>query len=214
MKTLEPLHFDSKLCRKELDEFKELLDNNPTLDERKDVLPFFRNRQHLSAFIGSYIQGLDNFDRLAFEYSLFGDFYCDLVVGDSEAGCYCFIEFEDASPTSIFEQKSKKATLEWSSRFEHGFSQIVDWFWKLADMENTTAFESQFGKGYIKYDGMLILGKSEDLAYKEQIRLQWRLDRVVVNSKKIFCRTFDELYKDLNRRLTRYGLVFPVNQGD
>ena len=143
MKTFIRFRFDLKRCRTELDEFKKLLDNHPTLDERRDILPFFREREHLSAFIGSYFApSIENSDRLAFEYSLFGDFFCDLVVGDSARGVYCFVEFEDATPTSIFESRGQKATLEWSSRFERGFSQIVDWFWKLDDMRGTIEFKS------------------------------------------------------------------------
>ncbi|MBI1930808.1 DUF4263 domain-containing protein [Candidatus Poribacteria bacterium] len=206
MKTFIKFNFDPKLCRRELDEFKELLDSRSTLDERRDILPFFRKRKHLSAFIGSYFSyQIYNFDRLAFEYSLFGDFSCDWVVGDFAKGGYCFIEFEDATPTSIFEPKGKKATLEWSSRFERGFSQIVDWFWKLDDMKGSIAFKSQFGRDYIRYNGMLILGRSKDLDYKEQMRLQWRLDKVLVDSMQIFCITFDELYKDLDSHLSHYG---------
>ena len=128
-------------------------------------------------------------------------------MGDFQTGWYCFVEFEDASPTSIFESKGKKATLEWSSRFEHGFSQIVDWFWKLDDMKASVEFKSKFERDYIRYYGMLILGRSGDLEYKEQMRLQWRLDKVLVDSRQIFCITFDDLYKDLNSRLSNYGLL-------
>jgi len=104
MKTFIKFNFNPKLCGKELAEFKKLLDSSSILDERKDILPFFRHRKHLSAF-----------------------------------------------------------------------------------------------------NGMLILGRSGDLEYKEQMRLQWRLDKVLVDSKQIFCITFDDLYKDLKSRLSNYG---------
>jgi hypothetical protein len=203
MKTFIKWDFDPKLCRTELEEFKALLNRNSTLTETV-IRQFFRKRKHLSAFIGSYSSHIDSFDRLAFEYVLFGDFACDLVVGDSAKSGYCFVEFEDATPTSIFKPQGQKATLEWSPRFEHGFSQIVDWFWKLDDMKGTVDFQSQFGRDYINYNGMLILGRSDDLDYKEQMRLRWRLDKVLIDSKQITCVTFDQLYTDLDIRLSRY----------
>ena len=92
MKTLRNFKFDPRCCRKELDEFGALLHSKKVMDERKDILPFFRAREHLSAFMASYIPDIVEFDRLAFEYSLFGDFTCDLVVGDSKSAYYCFIE--------------------------------------------------------------------------------------------------------------------------
>jgi hypothetical protein len=54
------------------------------------------------------------------------------------------VEFEDAASKSIFVSKSGKNTPEWSSRFEKGFTQILDWFWKLDDLEKTDAFEDRF----------------------------------------------------------------------
>jgi len=41
--------------------------------------------------------------------------------------------------------KGAKATLEWSERFEHGFSQVPDWFWKLNDRTPTSEFAHRFG---------------------------------------------------------------------
>ncbi len=212
MKSFIKLNFDPKICIKELDELKVFLDSSLKLDEQKNILPFFRKRKHLSAFIGSYVPDILNFDLLAFEYSIFGDFASDLVIGDSVTGCYCFVEFEDASPSSIFVQKGNKATPEWSSRFEHGFSQIVDWFWKLSDMEKTVEFKSKFGRDFIKYYGMLIMGRSRYLEYKEQMRLKWRIDKVLVDSQKVICLTFDELYEHLERCLRIYKLAYLADE--
>jgi hypothetical protein len=54
MKEFKHFEFSPRICRQELNELKEHLDNNFELNERKDVLPFFQSREHLSAFIGSY----------------------------------------------------------------------------------------------------------------------------------------------------------------
>ncbi|MEQ8960543.1 MAG: DUF4263 domain-containing protein [Coleofasciculus sp. C2-GNP5-27] len=57
--------------------------------------------------------------------------------GDSVKKAYCFVEFENADSNSIFVDKPGKSSPEWSSRFEKCFSQIIDWFWKLDDLEKT-----------------------------------------------------------------------------
>lgn len=203
MKEFIELKFDPALCKVELCEFGSLLEHIEKLKEREDILPFFRERHHLSAFIGSYFSRLLTFDRLAFEYPLFGDFVCDLVVGDFERGAYSFVEFEDANPTSIFKSLTR-STPEWSQRFEHGFSQIVDWFYALDDMKSTVSFESRFGKRNISYNGMLVIGRKSTLDPLQANRLQWRLDKVLVNSQHVYCVTFDELFHDLHSRFETY----------
>ncbi len=70
-------------CRNELDAYKLLLDSKQELSETVDIRPFFERNQHLAAFIGSYHTGIVDFDMVADQFSLFGDFSCDLVVGDS-----------------------------------------------------------------------------------------------------------------------------------
>jgi len=212
MKEFIKFRFDPKICRQELNELKVYLNQTLELNERKDVLPFFKNRQHLSSFIGSYFPYISSFDRLAYEYDIFGDFKADLAIGDSESGWYGFIEFEGASETSIFEKKGNKATPEWSSQFEHGFSQIVDWFWKLSALEYTREFVSRFGSEFTGYEGMLIIGRSEGLAQRERDRLRWRRDRLVVNSKHVHCVTFDELYLHLDTRLRSYEAAFLADE--
>lgn len=201
MKEFEPFEFDPDICRKELKELKVLLDENRDLKEREDILPFFKARRHLSAFAGSYVPDIVSFDMIAYELSIYGDFSSDLAIGDSETKTFCFVEFEDATTTSIFRKRDKKFTPEWSPRFEHGFSQIVDWFWKLDDMSRTADFKNKFGADYVKYHGLLVLGRSTALEYREQQRLKWHLDKVLVDSKHIFCVTFDDLYSDLENRL-------------
>ncbi len=125
-KEFKRIHFDPEQCRKEAEQLRDFLASNVELQERKQVLPFFKERLQLSAFLGSYHPDIVRYDLVAHELPLFGDFVADLVVGDSKNSAFAFIEFEDASPESIFVKR--KATPEWSPRFEHGFSQLVDWF--------------------------------------------------------------------------------------
>jgi len=112
MKTLEKIALSVDQCRKDLGEFKDLLDRKQSLSERRDILPFFRAHKHLAALVGSYNPRINRFDLVATEFSLFGDFACDLIIGDSVNRDFCFVEFEDASPQSVFIKKKGKSTPE------------------------------------------------------------------------------------------------------
>jgi hypothetical protein len=211
MKYFEHFQFSPSSCREELSGLKELLETQSDLSETKEILPFFQKSKHVSAFIGSYAPQMTRFDRLAFEYELFGDFSADLVIGDSVKRHSCFIEFEDAGKNSVFKQ-TNRASSEWSSRFEHGFSQIVDWFWKLEDMKQTSDFRNRFGQEYISYSGLLIIGRDRYLSQMDKSRLKWRMDKVQIDSKPLFCLTLDNLYDDLNSRLGFYEAAYQADQ--
>lgn len=204
MKEFVKINFDPAICRFQLEEFKELLEQKKPLSEKNDILPFFRERIQLSTFIGSYHRNIERLNRVAFEFDIFGDFTTDLAVGDSRKKSYCFIEFEDARSNSVFVSKAGKYCPEWSPRFEKGFSQIIDWFWKLDDLERTDDFENRFGSRRIDYVGMLIIGRNHDLEPREKKRLVWRQEHLVLNSKHVFCLTFDDLYNDLLFRINKY----------
>ncbi|MBE9248615.1 DUF4263 domain-containing protein [Dolichospermum sp. LEGE 00240] len=205
MRGLDSFDIDIKQCWVELEEFENLLRNNKELNERKDILPFFKERPHLSACIGWYAP--DNFcNQIKHEFTLFGDFRADLVVGDCVNNIYCFIEFEDATKDSIFINK-ERSTSEWSHRFKDGFSQIIDWFWKIDDVKNTSQFRSIFGTENIEYQGILVIGRDEFLSELEKARLKWYLNRVVVDSRKVICKTFDQLARDIRNRLSRYPKI-------
>jgi len=187
-------------CLAELGELKNLLTKKQELGENEDILPFFRDRLHLSAFIASYSPSVARFDRIKHEFSLYSEFRADLVVGDSVSANYCFIEFEDAKKDSIFKKKGKNST-EWSPRFEHGYSQLVDWFWLVDDTRRTLISRRAFGTESISITGMLIIGRRAFLSSVENERLKWRLDKNLIDSNKIICITFDQLADDLESRL-------------
>jgi hypothetical protein len=207
MADLKPHKLDLAACRKEVLELKQLLDNSADLSERKDIAPFFKARPQLSALTGIYNPDIARFDLLAWEYVLFGDFQCDIVVGDSVRKAYTFLEFEDARPNSVFVKQGAKATREWSSRFEHGYSQLIDWFYKLTVMTDTPDMEARLGKRSIDYTGVLVVGRDQYIDHGERMRLDWRRQHVVVHSKKIHCITFDQLVEDLLFRLDSYALA-------
>jgi hypothetical protein len=83
MKAFDNFALSNQLCREETEAFRRLLATKTSLKERADVLSFFRARPHLSAACGFYNPAVLRCDLLAWEYDLFGDFACDLAVGDA-----------------------------------------------------------------------------------------------------------------------------------
>jgi hypothetical protein len=207
MKEFRKLAFDLRRCRQELVELQKFLATGADLNEEEHIRPFIEARHHLSAFLAVYNPDITRFDLLAYQYPLGGDFTCDLVVGDSVKKAYSFIEFEDAGPRSLFVKRGKKATREWSPRFDHGYSQLIDWFYKLDDMEKSNDFEARFGARSISFTGVLVVGRDQHLGPGEKARLDWRKNNVAVRSQTIRCVTFDGLLEDLLGRLKTFTLA-------
>lgn len=150
--------------------------------------------------MGRYNPNIVGDITVAREFGLFGDHIADLIIGDQKNNCYCFIEFEDASKTSIF-KTGAKATPEWSSRYEHGYSQLIDWILWLDHNEGNAAFLQRFGCASIEYNMLLVIGRDRDLSSPAlRQRFDWRNNSVVVASKKVHCITYDKLYEDLSYR--------------
>jgi hypothetical protein len=207
MKKFLDLNFDLVAGRRELAEFGALLAANRELREREQIQPFFEQRLQLSASAGSCMFLIGQGNRVALKFPMFGDFEADLVVGNSEERAYCLVEFEDGGEDSVFSRSGEKATREWSRRFEHGFSQLVDWFYLLDDMQNTQRRAQDFGYGETRFHGLLVIGRSAGIGDDERNRLLWRSDRVVVNSHKIDCLTYDDLYHAMRRRIELYSVA-------
>jgi hypothetical protein len=202
MKVFESIAFDFAQCKAEVIALEQLLATNTSLSEQKTILPFFKKHRQVAALCGVVSSFLSTgvVDRIAWEYDLFGEYAADLVVGDSVRRVYCFIEFEDAQPNSIFHKAGKKAARDWSTRFEHGYSQATDWIQKLTEMLGNPEFHGRFGYGPITFDASLIVGRSlADI--RERERFKWRRENVVVCSKHIQCFTFDELLALMQARL-------------
>ena len=201
MKSFINVAFDSATCQTELEELRDFVAGVESLSEQRDILPFFRSRKQLSAFIGTYHPRMTSIDLLAFEYDIFGDFTADLVIGDSRTSSFLFVEFEDMTDKSIFRKLRGKHTPEWARRFEHGASQIVDWLWKISDMRQSADFINRFGSRNANIETMLVLGNTNALSQRELARLRWRTDQLLVDSKKIWCLGFDSLASDLLSKL-------------
>jgi Domain of unknown function (DUF4263) len=155
-----PHVIDPRAAHAEVAELRTLLQTNADLKEAA-FRDFFRSRPHASALIGPYTPLVNRSDLIAYEYPLFGDFRCDLAIGDSVTRACTFVELEDAGPRSLFVRHGEKSTREWSPRFEHGFSQVVDWFYKLQDLTQTATMEARFGRRAIDYAGVLVIGRDQ-----------------------------------------------------
>lgn len=207
MKNLKSHSFDAANCRQEWKELEQLLKSKVKLNERGDVLPFFKKRHDLSILICNYFPKIKKPDRFAHEYEIYGDFVADLVVGDSSDHRYLLVEFEDGSSDSVFKQSQKKATPDWAPRFEGAYSQLVDWIWKLEDMRSTSDFQNTFGSRQATFHGLIIIGKDMNLSSQEQDRLKWRMDKTMIDSNAISCVSFNQLSSDLDWWLSSYYRV-------
>lgn len=207
MKKFESVALDFPLCCKHVEEFEKLLAGKDELTERGDVLPFFQEHDQLAVLMGMFNSRIAWVDRIAWEFDIFGDFACDLAVGEKDRGAYCLIEFEDASNNSVFQKQGEKATREWGRRFDHGYSQAIDWAHKLDDLKRSNSVLARFDQHEITYEMVLIVGRDKHLDVGEKQRLNWRSDNVLVGSKKILCMTFDGLLSQLKVRLRGFTEV-------
>ncbi len=203
-KNLESITFDPAKFEKELKTFGQLLALHRDLSERDDIQPFFRKNKHLSAYMGTFSPNLGPATELAFEYPFFGDFSANLLLANKRAGQFCVIEFEDGRHDSIFKKPGNRGNPEWSARFDHGFSQIVDWFYNLDDLKKTHTFAKTFGYGHIGFFGLLVIGRSASLDDAKRSRLKWRTEKVLIDSHPVSCITFDELHSVLQERFIMY----------
>lgn len=200
--------FNHAQFKKELDQFRDLLSSKRILGER-ELQELFKASLHLTAYIGTTFGNIGVARLVAYEFEILGDYAADIVFGNREKQ-FCFVELENGDPDSVLERAGKKSTKEWSKRFEHGFSQIVDWFCNLDDFKKTDRFHRNFGYGHIDFVGLLLIGRNEGLDADDMRRLRWRTHNVIVNSHHVVCMTYDDLYKELKEGYERYSAAFAV----
>lgn len=204
---MQSFSFSLKKCEKELKEFKKLLDSKAELGESSDILPFFKSNKHLSAFVAAEIPKIDKYDLIAHEFPLYGEYQADLIVGDSTNRIFCMVEFEDAKKNSLF-VKNNKYAMKFAGRFERGFSQIADWYRIIDDQKNTSLTPKHFSGNIKDYYGLLIIGRDEFLTDPElQKRIDWRSNKILINSKTIFIYTYDHLYNILSSKISIFKMI-------
>ncbi|NER23723.1 MAG: DUF4263 domain-containing protein [Symploca sp. SIO1C2] len=210
MITLFPHRFDIQECDKELQELKNFLSKNLAIAEAGDngLQKFFADRPNLILLLGYWHFGLEP----AFykpEVSLFSnEFRADFVVADRQKKKFVFIEFEDAKENSIFKIKSGQSdswntSYEWSPRYEHGLSQVIDWYYRMDDYERTNKFEEYFGHTQVSYTGLLVIGRDQFLKQSGLMqRFLWRSNKTIINSRPLHCITFDKLLEESIEKLS------------
>ncbi|MBL0385784.1 DUF4263 domain-containing protein [Tumebacillus sp. ITR2] len=177
----------------QIKQYEQLLIKNEggVLHEQVDILPFFkRSAPLLSCLIPSWNSWATGPYLYRFELPLYGQMRPDLTVLNGDT--IYFIEFEDALPSSIF--SGKKLERDFADRYNHGFSQITDWFWRVEYM-NPTDKNAWFGQFQnLKLKGILVIGRDRFIQDSNELaRLQWRSNRVLVDSKAIEVVTYDTL---------------------
>jgi len=202
--------FNHVQFKKELNQFRDLLSEKKILGER-EVQGLFKASPHLTAYMGSSFGNIGVAKQIAYEFEIMGDYGADIVFGNREKQ-FCFVELENGDPDSVLERVGKKSTKEWSKRFEHGFSQIIDWFCHLDDFKKTDRFHRNFGYGHIDFVGLLLIGRNEGLDPDDLRRLRWRTHHVIVNSHPVVCMTYDDLCKELSEGYERYSAAFAVDK--
>ncbi len=201
----QPIKLDAPIALSQLRELRDLLNSNSRLAEGV-LREFIRARHQIIASLGLLNAAADTIDRWAPEVNLMAKHVCDLVIGDSRRCAYTLIEFEDASPESIYE--SVPVTPYFTKRFNHGYSQIVDWLCLLDGTQNTPEFRDYWGQATPpQFVGVLVIGRSPLPTLEGSRRMEWRSVKVKVNSYPLLCLTYDDIITRLIDKIDIYAGV-------
>jgi hypothetical protein len=194
-KPLPRFTFDKRKVKKELAAFDKLLgDETKELEEKVDILPFFKRHLHLSALVGCCRHSLIALpDLMKHEYGVVGAHVCDLVVGQETTNAFCVVEFEDAKKSSVFKAQRGDRVPEWSPRLGKGFDQILDWLCALDGIRHSDLFRHAFGTSLASFCGLLVIGRRGRLTTPLRERLLWRSQKVHVDGGPVTILTYDDL---------------------
>lgn len=200
MGSFHSVSIDLSTVLEELREFQSLLDTTSALQERDDLLPFFRAHPQLTAWLGTISPDLVRPDAIAFEHRIFGRYRADILIGDTTQGRFTLVELEDAGVDSVFTDQDRVSSY-WSNRFLTGFSQLVDWLCELRTQATDLSLQEEFGTMQPLLHPALIVGRSASLSDREWHRFNWFRQKVLVGSSSLSIATYDELATDLDDRV-------------
>jgi hypothetical protein len=197
---LNDITLNLKLATDDLKQLKANLGDPTWTRERDQILPFFKSATNLSAFIGRIY--CDTVNRYKHECQILNFFRADLVAGDAIDNRYLFVEFEDADPNSMFVKPRQTTRIadEWSTNLEHGYSQVIDWFWLLEDAKRLPQFDAVFGRTPA-IAGLVVAGRTDVNDKDIRARIRWREEKTIINSGHIFIKSYDQLVADLQAKL-------------
>ena len=200
MSLLREVPPDGPALLREIDEFQTFLSNNPH-GERKHFLPFFAMHPQLCAYLGSLNGAVRLPTHIATEFSLWGDFTCDLMAGSPLDRAFACIEFEDATKKSVFRPEAGRKNSHWGTRAEHGISQVNDWLFRISREVGTDVLERDLGARHINLMGVVVIGRSADISAYDRLRLDWRSQNSSVGEARLNIFTYDDLLGWLEGRL-------------
>ncbi|MCY9850386.1 Shedu anti-phage system protein SduA domain-containing protein [Pectobacterium jejuense] len=216
MKGFHQFEFDANKLATEFTNLEKLLQKGKgiSLEENKHLSPAFKAAPNHISIIASAFGGVNKPDLIASEYWILDKLRCDFAVCDSRKRKFCFIEIENASPKSIFVERKpdqyngllgRAPYYDWSARFEHGASQIIDWIRVLKDAEKTDDFRAHFGSANkFEAEFILVIGRDEYLDDDQKERLAWRTKNLRAGDYKIRCITFDQVIDEVEYEFTTY----------
>ena len=211
MPILHEIRPDVGQLLQEIEEFRQFLATNPR-GERSHYLPFFAGHLQLCAYIGTLNDRVRVATHVETEVSLWGDFSCDVVAGSPQDRAFVFIEFEDASQTSLFRRQAGRRNTHWGSRVEHGISQVIDWLFRISTEGSSDNMERDFGTRHITPMGLVVAGRSAEVTLYDRERLDWRSRHSIVGGAKLAILTYDDLLDWLDGRATLLRLsTLPVS---
>jgi hypothetical protein len=197
------LKLDLRQAHADLAALDKLLTDNEQLEETGPggLQEFFTSHPHLLLLMSrAFCPGLLPAAYLP-ECSVVQEFRADYAVANEDRSKFLFVEFEHAKKDSIFATKVKtkaNQSYQWAKTFEHGFSQVLDWYFRLDDYQRASKIEEHFGAPKIDYVGILVIGRDQFLKKTGlSQRFEWRRKYTVINSQHLHCFTFDELAREL-----------------
>jgi hypothetical protein len=194
MPQLQRIRLDFNAAETELADFKEFLDGNPEFSETA-VVSLLKSKLNLCCLLGSMVAGVPKADVYKFEFQIQGVFRADFVAGHLQQQRFVLVEFEDGGRHSLFGPRGTNQMRDWSSRFEHGFGQLVDWAWARGDVGNTQIFQSAFECNDMYPIFVLICGRDAFMDATERKRFAWRYHNVDLGGAKAACLTYDGLFQ-------------------
>jgi len=185
---------------KEVEMFRQFLKQNPSA-ERGQFLPFFAQHKQLCAIMATFHYKVSTGTHLKMEGDLWSDFKCDLITGNRDVGAFVLVEFEDAKPQSLFHPKRGRKNSFWGTRVEHGFSQVVDWLFRIAREGSSDTLERDFGARQISIMGIVVAGRDRDVSEYDRLRLDWRSDHTAIGGARVAFFTYDDLLRWLEGKV-------------
>ena len=163
-------------------------------------MPFFSDHPQLCAFLGTLSDKVSSGTHLKRELELWGDFVCDLAVGNVRDAAFVLVEFEDARKTSLFRPKQNRRNSFWGQSAEQAVSQVSDWLFRVNSESASDQMERDFGNRRIAFMGLIVVGRSRDVSAYDRVRLNWRSQNTIIGGSKLSIITYDDMLEWLDGR--------------